>query len=242
MIFGLSFGKSKTSSSGSEDSKTNITKDSTATQSKSGTSSTTGSSAQTVSQLDEETQNVLRNLIQQAGGNAEATDLTDFANSLIQRGQATEKALGDNISAIINEARLSGERELQALNTQLATAAGSTQNTFVAGATAQGRADLESKLAAREAELGIAAREAGSRDLLNAFGALSTGAGQETSNIVNLVNALKGGTTASTGTSAQTTLTDEELKSVEQISQVIDSLIKTTGVSSGKQTGISLNF
>jgi hypothetical protein len=244
MIFGLSFGSKKgaTSTKSTEEAQTDIEKEAVSESTKTGETTTTGTTTQQVSQLDPETQAILQNLIASAGGVAEGADLTGIAQQLLARGEETEAVLGENIEAIIGEARRTGEKELGQLSTQLAAGAGSAQNTFVAGATAEARAALESSLAGQRGQLNIQAREAGGRDLLSAFQALATGSGQETANIASLVNALKGGTTTSAGETAQTTLSKEELATVEQISQAISQLTKGTSTGTSKQSGFSLGL
>jgi len=231
MIFGVSFGKDETEQK--EKSKT----ESTTEQTSQVDSSKTGETQQTVTSLDQETQDLLAQLIQSAGGTIGTTsgELTDLANQLITRGGETEQVLQENINAIIAESRRSGEQEIGQLQTSLATAAGSTQNTFVAGATAEAQADLEAQLAAQQGELNIAARQAGGEDLATAFSALAQVPGaqvQETANVTALVDALKGATT--TGE----TISSEELTSLENVLQDILSKTKGTAQAEGTQIGL----
>lgn len=176
-----------------------------------------------------------------------SADSLDFARLLRERAGGGEQTVADASGAIVSEARRQGENALEAQGTRLASATGSNINSIVQAINAQGRGDLESQLAALQADLAIRGRQLGSEELATAFGATSeatrTGAdvalaGSQTgvSNVSQLAQALRGvvatsaetGTLAGAGTSEQTTKSYEE-----QLAELIQELTQQT---KGKST------
>ncbi len=192
--------------------------------------------------LDAGTQNILRDLISglsggiAGGGGIVDTKVLDassgnidFAQFLQGRAGETEDVLNAQTGDIISEARRQGENALELQGTRLAAGAGSNLNSIVQASQAQGRSDLETQLAGLTANLGIQARQAGSADLLGAFGsgneAARAGAdiqiaGQSggIQNLSALINNLTGATTgvAGTTTGATTGATTEVLSGLTE--------------------------
>lgn len=182
--------------------------------------------------LDADVKDALSGLVgaligaQQEGGAAQ--NIGNVAQLLLERGVGAEEAIGANTEAIINEARRIGERELLSTRTRLAQAAGgTTANTFVAGATAEGRAALESQLAALRAQLGIQARGIETEELSNVAQLFSTGAAAsaaESNALAQLLNILRGATqqTQVTGTRTE----DERVLATQNIVEILNELIR----------------
>ncbi len=217
---------------------------------------------QTVTQLDPETQRILQNLIQQLSGDFAGAGGTildpsilgatgenlDFASFLANRAGETEGVIGANTEAIITEARRQGENALELQGTQLAAGAGSNLNSIVQAANAQGRSDLETQLAGLAGQLGIQARQAGSQDLATAFGARSEAArggadiqiaGQTAGvqSISQLVAALTGATTETTGATSAVGTTAEQTELEQLVAAIQDITETTSGTRSATQSG-----
>lgn len=159
-----------------------------------------------------------------------SADSLDFARLLRERAGGGEQTVADASGAIVSEARRQGENALEAQGTRLASATGSNINSIVQAINAQGRGDLESQLAALQADLAIRGRQLGSEELATAFGATSeatrTGAdvalaGSQTgvSNVSQLAQALRGvvATSAETGTLAGAGTSEQTTKSYERV-------------------------
>lgn len=136
----------------------------------------------------------------------------DFARSLTDRATQTGQFVSEQIEPILSEARRVGEDELGRQVTQIGQQAGSNLNSFVQLAAAEGRADLESQLAALNADLVLQGRELESRDVIAASNALQQASVQaqapreaSVNQVSQLANILRGATseTAATGTSAE---------------------------------------
>jgi len=217
---------------------------------------------QTVTQLDAETQGILQNLIQQLSGDFAGAGGTvldpavlgavpenlDFASFLANRAADTEGVIGANTDAIVTEARRQGENALEIQGTQLAAGAGSNLNSIVQAAQAQGSADLETQLAALRGQLGIQARQAGSQDLATAFGARSEAArggadiqiaGQTAGvqSISQLVAALTGATTETTGVTSAVGTTEEQTDLEQLVASLQDVIETSSGTRTATQTG-----
>lgn len=219
---------------------------------------------QTVTQLDEQTQAILQQLIQGLSGSftegggtvldpsileASAGNI-DFSNFLSSRAMETEGVLGGSTEAIIAEARRQGENALEIQGTQLAMGAGSNLNSIVQAAQAQGQSDLATQLAALQGQLGIQARQVGSQDLATAFGARSEAArggadisiaGQTAGvqSIAQLVAALTGATTETTGQISAVGTTEEQSQ-LEALVSSLQELVETSDtVSTTQQTGLT---
>lgn len=209
------------------------------------TGEVSGETQQKATTLDAGTLAILQSLIQQIGGTGAETGLPtslqavdeplDFARFLSSRAIGTEDVISENVSAIVDEARRTGEQKLTAQGTQLAEAGGSALNTVNAAIQGRSRGDLESQLASIEAELSIRGRELGSRDLSTAFAALTeglqtganvslAGSAAPIQEIVALVNALKGGETEAAGTSKEQS-TEEQF--ISTLSELISKLTET---------------
>lgn len=272
-LFDVIFGsKQKTSQTTTLDQTTVAAKDLTATETQKTTQEQISSGAttqdttqqQTTTQLDEQTQLILQDLIKQLSGDFSAAGGTvldsnvleavpenlDFASFLAERAGATEGVLNTNTDAIVTEAQRQGENALEIQGTRLAMGAGSNLNSIVQAAQAQGRADLETQLAGLRGSLGIQARQAGSQDLATAFGARSEAArggadiqiaGQTAGvqSLSQLVAALTGATTETTGVTSAVGTT-EETSSLEQLVASLQEIIETsTTKSTTEQTSIS---
>lgn len=174
-----------------------------------------------ISYLDIETQDFVKDLIAQLGGDIslEGKDLmSDLAASISARAQTAETDIAAQISPIVTGARAEGERQLQALQTQLAQqAGGSLANTLVTSSTAQGRADLETQIAKLEGELTLQARGQVTQELtaaLQGAAGLSAEEARPTENITNLLNILKGAQVEQTQLGEAATTTESTLNRI----------------------------
>ena len=190
-------------------------------------------SLETTTSLDPQTLSILQNLLASIAsepsglppeiGGAIAEPL-DFARFLIQRALGTEDVIGENVSAIVDEARRTGEQALTRQGTELAEASGSALNTVNAAIQGRSRGDLESQLASIAAELSIRGRELGGQDLSTAFAALTeglqtganvslAGRAEPIQEIATLAQLIKGATTQKTGEIKQT-FSEEEFTEI----------------------------
>ncbi|KKM05174.1 hypothetical protein LCGC14_1756770 [marine sediment metagenome] len=184
----------------------------------------TGETTDVSTSLDPGTLSILQNLIAQIGGEGAKTGLPeslqavdeplDFARLLATRALGTSESVSKDTAAIVDEARRLGEIGIAKSGTALAEVGGSALNSVIASLQGRGQADLESQLASIAAELSIRGKELESTDLATAFASLTEGlqtganvalAGEAapTQQIVDLVNALKGGTTTAAGTTTE---------------------------------------
>lgn len=241
-LFDSLFGSGKTKSK-SETSTTQNTDRTTVAKSTQNTDTATKADS-TTKLLRDDVQNTLNDfLLNLVGQNSDGTKTTpddqlkQLATLLTERASGAEAALNQQTSAILNESRRAGQREVDRLQTDLAQAAGGSKaNTFVAGATAEAQASLESQLAAAAASFAQQNRNVATTEFQTAIDALSSGiAGEATSvqAISQLVNVLRGATQTTTATevgSQQTQMTAEET-----VKELINALTKgTSTVKDGK--------
>lgn len=185
----------------------------------------------TTSTLDAGVRTSLSGFIRDAlkGPSEDQQALQDIGSTLTTTAERAAKDLTKNVSKIINEAQRSGERDIMRLQTDVAQASGgSTDNTFVMGATAEAEAGLHSQLAALGGNLALQIHQMQGQDFQNAVAAISAAAGagqQNAQSIAYLVDALKGGQSTSKATAKGTTKTI----SSEEINSVIDALTKAKG-------------
>lgn len=255
--------KAKTTSSQTED--IDITTKTIGSQTREQTeaSTKTGEQAQQTQQLtttlDPETLSILQNLIASISGDKTGlpdeisgaiSEPLDFARFLAERAAGTEDIIGENIGAIVDEARRTGEQALTAQGTQLAEASGSSLNTVNAAIQGRSRADLESQLASISAELSIRGRELGGQDLSTAFAALTeglqtganvslAGRAQPIQEIASLTQLLKGATTQTTGETTST-FSEEEfgealVKLLSELTETKIGTVNTTGTVTGTE-------
>lgn len=200
---------------------------------------------QTTRLLSQELQDVLENLAitlteSTAGAASGGRQISDIATLLFDRAIGAQDELTEQNQAIIGEARRKGTKAVERLETDLAQAAGGrTSNKFVQLASAEGFSELESQLAALEAELGIEARNIQSQEFGQAIQAFATGAGTEatTSNaIAQIVQVLRGATQVTTGERVLSEKERELSSLVEKINQVV------TGFSESDTSGFSIGF
>lgn len=191
--------------------------------------------------LRDDVQNTLNDfLLGLVGQNTDGTKLTpqdqlkELGTFLVSRAEGAEGALNAQTNAILGEARRSGTREVNRLQTDLAQAAGgSTANGFVLAATSEAQAALESQLAAAAAGFAQQNRGVATAEFQTAIDALQSGiAGDATSTqaIAQLVNVLKGATTQTTA--SETGQSTTEMNAEETVKELIKAL--TTGSSTVK--------
>lgn len=211
------------------------------TQTRTGTNTLESSSEGRTEQVGSSTTQLLRQDVQNElndfllgligrGADGEERDPTsqarELATFLIDRAKGAEEALNAQTTGILSEARRTGERELLRLRTDLAqVAGGSTGSAFVAGATAEGAAALESQLAALAANFAQQNRGVATEE----FGLALSGLGaeqQQVAAISQLVNVLRGAT--STTESRETGTASEQSKATETINEIIRSLTDST--------------
>ena len=148
------------------------------------------------SKLDIETQNFIRDLLEQARSGVVSLDseaLSALSTDILERAKTAEADVTKQINAITEDARLQGEQQLDQLQTQLAQqAGGSLANTLVTSATSLGRANLESQLARTRGELNLNARKAVSEELMSSLTGVSGIQTQPLEGITQLLDVLKG--------------------------------------------------
>lgn len=214
--------------------------------------------------LDAETEQILQGIIGSiaASGGIEggaasvaeegataAGEAIDFARFLTDRSTMTSDFVAENISPIISEARRVGEDELGRLVTQAGTAAGSNLNSFVTGIAAEGRADLESQLAALAANLTIQGRELESRDVAAASSTLQNAAAgaqlpqaQGVGQVAQLANILRGAVSETSGVSTTEAESESEqlMTALREVLETFES--KTKGSADTAGGGISIGI
>lgn len=193
--------------------------------------------------LDPETQALLRNLVRAVGGATPSGEASsELAAGIAGRATGADEFFSAQIAPILAEARRRGTEEVTRLFTELSQTGGSSLDTLVRSGTAKAVGDLESQLAATGGQLAIESREAGTRELQTALQAL-TGAGTEqTSNLVRLIEQLRGATaeTERVTTGRET----ETLQALNTLNEIVTSLTtgrsKSESGSSGFSFGISI--
>jgi len=140
-------------------------------------------------------EDVVLNLL--SGIGAEGAGVSNIVQLLTERATGAAEDINAESSAIIAAARETGEKELQALQPQLAQqAGGSLANFGVVAGVGEGRVQLETQLAALRAQLATNARATETEEL----GQLLTAAGAEESQIAPLLQILKGAQVEQVGT------------------------------------------
>lgn len=261
MAFEFGFGGSTKSESGSSSGSQTLREKQSQTSEAKTTTAQTGTSAQQASAryLDETTQKTIQDLISSLAGSATidqglaqrgaagAEAAIQQALSLSDRAAGTGAFVENNIAPIISDARRTGERELSALGTGLAQQAGSSLNSLVQTGIGEGRADLESKLAALQADLTLQGRQLESQDanaalaaLISASGSASSASGNVTEQVTQLASILKGATGETVGTGT------EQLTGSSNTSEIAtalrDVLTQYSNSSKGKATGGNVSF
>ena len=176
--------------------------------------------------LDPITQALLQGLVGQTAGTVGGGGLVDL---LTQRAQQAEDAFTSSVAPIVEQARTQTEEQIGRAQTQLAGGAGSSLNTLVQQLGLEERRKGETALASLTAQLGTAARQAGTQEIT---GAVNTSLGQ----LTQIVDLLKGATTAeqaeSTQEVAETQLTEtvqeatsKQTTQEQQVQSLIQNLV-----------------
>lgn len=239
---------------------------STVTQQK-GETSTTGKTATTTSRsiqrLDPETIQFLKTSLANAGvrdprveellslasgGAQTGGNLADF---LVNRAKGTQDFVDARTGDIVAEAKLLGERDVNAATRAAAEVAGGGLNTLVSAQNQRANEDLNVRLASLQSQLGLTGRQLESADLATAAGikrgatadAASvaqaiTGTGSaETANIALLANVLKGATESETG--ASTTDFSSLVRQIQESGSTTGLTEALTAIIQGAQAGTS---
>jgi len=232
------FGSGKTKSKSSTNTTQNTDRTTTA---KSTTDTASLNKADSTTKLlRDDVQNSLNDfLLGLVGENADGTTMTpddqlkQLGTFLVSRAEGAEATLNNQTTAILNESRRSGQREVDRLQTDLAQAAGgSTASGFVVAATSEAQAALESQLAAASAAFAQQNRGVATTEFQTAIDALSSGiAGEATSTqaIAQLVNVLRGAT--QTTQASETGQSTTNVNAEETVKELIKAL--TSGTASG---------
>lgn len=190
-----------------------------------GTTGTTGTVQgnlqQTLSSLDTATQNRLLELVSAISSPEDAAALQ---GTLTDRALNADVSLAAGTDAIISSARRSGTRAIGAQETNLAKAAGSTQNSLVAQIGLEAQVDLETELASLRSSLETQNRQIATGELQGALGGT-------VGNTATLADILKGATQTTEQVSGQT--------SGQQ--QVVDQNVNQSTVNTGTVTGRAAN-
>lgn len=242
-LYGLGFDLGIGGSKGSSSSTTTLDKGTTSEESKTGTETSTGLSTDqqdstgtttgtgtktaegvetsTLSTLDEETQNTIKNLINDISlGDSGSQELLAL---LEERALGADDAFAGLVDPQVEEARRLQEQDLgssvQALSR--ATGGGSKSNSLVAGFNLEGQRAVDSSIASLAATLGIDARNAATEEISGAFEA-GLVEDQTTSSAVSaLANVLKGADQTGTKSTAST-------ESATNVEDVVQSLTSAT--------------
>lgn len=244
----FSFGKSKgkTKQEQTTDQTVNRDRETAVESTKSTTQAGSEVGRETTRLLSEDVQGVAEELIAVLGQGALAGGQSEqagqLASALGERAQTADADIGANFAAILDESRRSGERDLQRLVTDLSQQAGSSQNTFVAAAAAEGRAALESQLASLRAQLNLTGRQQATQELQSALTAIAGEDNRNVQNLTNLINSVRGAEATATSTKSNEQTVIEELESLETLSELVNALTiaKTEGKS--KSSGFSIGF
>jgi len=262
--FGLSLGGSKgsTESSFDEESQEDIKKsqvtqatrtaESRTAKDTTGRTETTGTQAETsktlseqlstVSALDEETQQQLRDLLGGLGTG-------ELSQAQQERALGAEDRLSGITDAIIENARAQGEEDVGQVLQQFSRSAGSSQNTIVQQLGLQESGRVNREIADLAATLGIQVDQLVTQEISGAASAQ----GDLTTQLASI---LKGAETRTATTGEQTAQTDivtalqEILATTERGTQVtktseqelLDALASSTKTAKGKGTGASSEF
>lgn len=217
---------------------TTQTTDSTRTSSSTLTGESTQSGTSTTTLLSDDVQKALEDLILNTADigdkNSNSGQISSIAQTLFTRAQGAADDINAQTQAIVADERRIAEKELASIQTQISQDAGGVgvgSSSFVAGATAEGRASLETGLARLQAELGINARNIQTNEFSNAIQAFSSSSGAKATDanaISQLVNVLRGATSTTT-TEQQTSQTQQQ-----DINEILNQLIE------GSATGTSI--
>ncbi len=249
-ILGFKFSSDRQKGVTTEDANVDRRTTQTTKQTQKDTQKTTGTAQQEVTQLPQEVQDILVNLIKaqagqltpgEGGGPATGGELANVAQQLLERAEGAESALNSQNAATLSEARRKGSQEIGRGVTELATAAGSSQNSFVQQSGLEAQTQLESSLAALNANLNIEARNTASKefvDAANLFGQSAQAGGQSTGSLANLVQQLRGGTTVTTDETQQNVTGESTLDSQQKLQEIVKAL--TVGTSKTKSKGFSI--
>ena len=238
-IFGLSLFEDKS------ESETNLATtqqtDSTKETKSSITSTGTQAGTETTSLLSKEVQDTLEKLVLTLAGqfddeSGNAGTIESIGETLLARATGAADDINQNIAAIVSEERRIGEKAIESLTTGLAQSAGGfgeKSSSFVAGATAEGSAQLASQLARLQAELGIQSRGIESQELVSAIQAFAAGSGvkaTDTNALTQIVAQLRG------ATAVTTTEQEQAQEQSQQVTELIDQLISGTQVGTTETT------
>jgi len=242
-LFSLGGSKEKTKTEGTTTLKRTQTEDTTGE--KSTASTLSNEDLKTISSLDEETKALLTDFLVQLGDAAgeDTAQISGIIDILQEKALTAEEDINANTAALINDARLQGEKALGRSVTSLATATGSSQNSLVSQIANEGAVDLESRLTALGSEFALQARGAEVAELnslISAIGQKSAVGTQDISGIASLANVLKGASVTSTGASTQTGTVSETAKTSRTALEDVLSTEKSKG--RGKTGGISFNL
>lgn len=238
-IFGSLFGGTKNKQKSETDAKREATTTSErdATKQQQGTTTTAGEQRTQLLEdpIRQAANTLVLSLVEQAvGPDGSQADIARIAKVLEDRANEAEAAQKSANVATLAAARREGERQVTRLNTDLATAAGgSTLNSFVAGATAEATAQLETSLAALEADLGIQARNLGTQEMMmavEAFKAAQVAGSGDANAISQLIGVLRGANSTTTTNETQNIDVTETLneQAVETLNEIVKELTKGT--------------
>lgn len=203
----------------------------TQTSTRRGTQESTG--LETLTQLPTEVQAALTSLAlslaQDTGG-----EVSNLAAELNRRAGGADQALQDSIQRIVADRENAGRREIDQQVARLAASTGSSQNSFVQQVGFQANEDLQKSLAGIQGQLEIEAR----KQATNEFATALSGQSSQQTDLINVVNALRGATTTRETTGTQTN--DETQKVLADLSRVLNST--STGVSETEKSGFSFGF
>ena len=170
-----------------------------------------------------------------AGQDTSKDKIDDIGQTLLDRATNAAAEIKTSTDAILAEEERKGLKDITRIGTDLAQAAGGVglkSNSFVAGATVEGRAQLTSQLASLGAQLDIQARGIETAELetaIKAFVSASGASSQDANTIAALVAQLRGATSVTTSEERQAQTQNQS------VTDILDQLI--TGVGTSVTTG-----
>lgn len=243
-IFGFSFGGEDTSTTSTTTTEQDIDRKKTTTTDASKTGKQATDTQQETELLGAEQRAELQQLFSNfaaqlgvpAGQERQTQEITNLLGAQAQKVASNE----EDISAIIASREKKGTEEIGRQFTQLATGAGSSLNTVVQKQQAEATVDLQSELAATEAEIRLAAESGDTQQLVQILQGV---AGAETAGVqqfATIAELLKGALAKQTG--AEEVVSEEKAQSSEILEEIANAITKATGVSESETDSFSLGF
>ena len=204
-----------------------------------GTAASTGAQNQeqnqqqqvTTTSLNANVQESLSERILSLLGNSQSGNSSALLELLSGQALTAGQDINTANNQILENARFSGERNLRALQTQLAQqSGGSLANTGVTAGTAEATVNLESQLGALAGNLNLQGRQQSAQEITNALSATQV----NTNELSTLLQALSGATTVQQG-NVQRTVNSTQQQNQQTQQQSLSDLISSAVTQSAQQ-------